>query len=506
MEAHMNYARTFGAHSFSGLILYTQMKASNDLFSATRKNFPTSALDQFNVGDTGPGMSTDFSAGIDARRGYVGRLTYSYADKYLLEANFRYDASFNFPVNKRWGFFPSISAGWVLSEENFLKNSGSFLSFLKLRASYGQLGNDKVNQFQYLQKYAFTGNGYVFGDNPSTNKSINASVLPNPNITWERVTKTDIGLESKFLNGLFSLEADYFFEHRTNILRTRNISVPSTFGALLPDENIGIIDKKGFELALAHQKSIGNLNYFVRGNFTYVTNKVIFIDEPNDVIPAIKQTGRPLGTYFGLKSNGFFQTADEVKASPTQFGTVAPGDIKYQDTNGDGKIDNADYVQIGKSNIPQIMYGFSAGASFKGIDFSILFQGAGQVNQYLQEVTWAFGDGSGKVTESHLNRWTPSNPNASYPRLTLGQSNNGQYSNFWLYNASYLRLKNMEIGYNLPKDLISKIKIKGLRIYANGQNLATFSKIKVVDPELDNYRGFGYPQQKVYNFGINVQF
>ena len=515
-EAHLTYARTFGKHDFSGLLLYTQNVTGDNVFTAFRNNYPSTAIEQISAGDA-KNQQTTGNATKTTRQGYVGRLNYAYDGKYLLEANFRYDGSDNFAPGKKFGFFPSVSVGWVFSQENFIRDRLRFVDFAKLRFSHGKLGNDRlrdpngvdVRRYPYLSTYNF-GNDYVLGgSSPAVVKGLTENGLSSPNTTWETATKTDIGLEARLLKGKVSVEIDYFYQRRSGILGTRNIAVPALLGATLPVENISIIDNSGVEFSVGYQGKVGSgLSYHVRGNSTFVKNKVIFIDEPASTNPLRQLTGRPLNQFVGLEVVGLFQTDEEIKGAPVQFGNtnLKPGDIRYRDINGDGKIDNDDRTAIGRSNIPQIIYGLSVGAAYQGFYVDALVQGSGQVNQYLsEEAAFAFFN-SGKVLKQHLDRWTPTNPNATYPRILTEDSNNRIVSSYWLKNAAYLRLKNVEIGYNVPKAAASKIHAEGIRIYVNGINLLTVSQIKTFDPENANNRAWAYPQQKLYNLGVNIQF
>lgn len=515
-ETHLTYGNTFGKHEINGLFLYTQNVTTDNTFSAFRINFPSTAIDQISAGDAGNQQTTGTSS-KSTRKGYVGRINYAFNERYLLEANFRYDGSDNFASGQKFGFFPSVSVGWLLSSEAFVRDNLSFIDFAKIRASYGKLGNDRlrdangndIRRYPFLATYNY-GNDYVFGGNsPSVVKGLTENGLATPNTTWETATKTDIGLEMRLLRGLISFEADYFYQRRSGILGQRNIAIPALLGANLPIENIGIIDNRGIELSLGHQKKVGsNLTYFVRSNITFVKNKIIFVDEPISTNPLRQVTGRPLNQFVGLEALGLFENAEEIKNSPVQFGNtnLQPGDIRYRDMNGDGKIDNEDRTSIGRSNIPQIIYGISTGITWRGFDISVMFQGAGQVDQYLsEEAAWAFFNG-GKVQDIHLERWTPSNPNANYPRILLEDTNNRIISSYWLKNAAYLRLKNVEIAYSLPKAIATKIRAESIRLFINGMNLLTISEIKNFDPENTNSRAWAYPQQKVFNTGINIQF
>jgi TonB-linked SusC/RagA family outer membrane protein len=436
-----------------------------------------------------------------------------------LQGSLRQDQSENFAPDHRKGYFPAVSAGWVISAEPFMQTIKQ-VDFLKLRASYGKLGNDQIaSRFGYYARYDLYapgsptagGNPNNFGGYAFGGQYVNGLApgpLANPNVTWERSTKKDIGLEGSFFGKLIGVEFDYFNERREGILAQRNLSVPTTFGGILPTENIGIVNNKGFELALSHEKRVNkNLFYFLRANITKTKNEIIFQDESAGVSDNFKRTGRPIGGYYGLKSNGLFVDQKDFDNSPkTAYTSLGPGDIKYQDINGDGKIDDQDRTYLGTSNIPGIIYGISGGVNYKRFQLNFLFQGAAEVHQQLaQNAVWAFYNG-GKVTSEWRDRWTPDHTNATLPRVLLVAENNQLVSDFWIRDAAYLRLKNVELSYALPKTVLSKLKLEGIRIYASGQNLVTFTDLRNVDPENTDPQGWYYPQQRTYNFGINVEF
>lgn len=512
-EAHLNYAQTFGRSNVSALLLFTQTSYRYNNLGGGRTGFVSSAIDQLNVGGVSEQPVTYGGADARARRGLVGRVSYDFAAKYLLEASFRYDGSENFPPESRWGFFPSVSAGWRLSEEGFIKNNFGFIQNLKLRGSVGQLGNDVLGggeRFAYLAGYVFD-SPYPFNGNLA--QTLREGRLANQNITWEKATSANIGLDGSFWNDKLTFEIDYFYKLTTDILGSRNLSVPSSSGITqLPFENLDEVSNRGLEAVIGHRNQLGKVNLFLSGNVTFAKNRVEFKDEPADLNPNLRQTGRPIGQYFGLQAIGLFQSDEEVKASPDQGPGVAAGDIKYADINGDNKIDDKDRVAIGYSPIPELIFGFTMGASYGGFDANILWQGAGRVNAYVSnELAWAFFN-SGKATEEHLDRWTPQNTDATYPRITTAPTaNNTLFSSYWLRDASYLRLKNVELGYSLPASLMNRIGISQFRIFVLGQNLLTFDQLEVADPEGPGAsnnagRGWFYPQQKTYSLGVNLVF
>ncbi|PHQ29561.1 hypothetical protein CJ305_09605 [Leeuwenhoekiella nanhaiensis] len=504
LQAHINYERSFGDSDISALALYTQTQEKWRFLSAFRDGY-TLAIDEIDFGGTANRNNSGYS-GSSGRRGLVGRINWTYKDKYILEGSFRADASEQFAPGKRWGFFPSASAAYVLSKEAFLENSET-IEFLKLRASYGVLGNDRIDnqRFLYLQSYNVNGNA-VFG-NGDVQPAIFEGNLANPDVTWETVKKLNVGVNSILWDGALTVNVDYFFDQRSDILGYRNLTVPDLLGVNLPIENLVEINNRGFELELGHRNFLSDdLSYSLNGNLTFARNKVIFIDEPETENPNIRRTGLPLGTQFGLRALGLFQSQEEIDNAPTHFGDTAPGDIRYADVNGDGLIDDNDRVAIGPSNTPEIIYGIRGGIEYKDFDFSFLFQGAARVRQYYSgEAAWPFFLGTGNAYEKNLDRWTPDNTDASEPRVLIDATNNHRGSSFWLRDASYIRLKNIEIGYNLPVSSENSF-IRGMRIYVNANNVATWTKIEDYDPENDNGRGWGYPQLRIWNVGLNMNF
>ena len=518
LQFQVNYSKRFNNHGVSALVLFLRKNSQTEYLNGSRNGYTSSALDVINAG---PSLNQTLAGGTDqyGLKSMAARVNYDYKNKYLLQASLRQDQSENFAPDQRKGYFPAVSVGWIVSSENFIEKIAQ-VDFLKLRASYGRLGNDQIaSRFGYYARYDLYvpgaptagGNPNNFGGYAFGGQYVNGLApgpLANPNVTWERSTKQDIGVEGSFFNKLISIEFDYFKERREGILAQRNLSVPTSFGGILPTENIGIVNNKGFELSLSHEKIINkNLSYFVKGNITKTKNVIIFQDESSGVSDDFKRTGRPIGGYYGLKSLGLFIDQKDFDASPhTAYTTLGPGDIKYQDINGDKKIDDQDRTYLGTNNIPGIIYGISGGVTFKNIQLNVLFQGAAEVHQQLaQNAVWAFYNG-GKVTSEWRDRWTPDHTNATLPRVLLVAENNQLMSDFWIRDASYLRLKNLELAYSLPKAMVSKLKLSGIRIYASGQNLVTFTKLRNVDPENSDPQGWYYPQQKTYNFGINVEF
>jgi TonB-linked SusC/RagA family outer membrane protein len=502
----ITYENTFGNHHMMAMVGQEQQKNTYSWVSAYRKNFVSSAIDQIDVGSTAKeDKDNGGSASAGAYNNYFGRLNYDYKSKYLAEFLFRYDGSQIFPEGKRYGFFPGVSLGWRLSEEEFFQAALPDVDQLKLRFSYGEIGNDRVGQYQYLQSYSF-GNNYVFGgtDVPG----IYANVMPNPNITWEVSKKTDVGLETSLWNGLLGMEFTYFTEKRSNILVARSLSIPAILGfSGLPDENIGKVDNHGFELILRHRNSFNKLNYNVEGNMSFARSKIIFMDETPPAEAYQAQTGHPVGSGLYYETDGLFNTPEELAGYPHQSGTQV-GDLKIVDVNDDGVIDAKDRIRVDKSNTPEIVFGLNIGMQYQNFDLSLFFQG--QTSAYMDDNDYTYGFaslGNSNFTNACVERakdhWTVDNPNGTMPRADAFQPGS---TTFFLFDATFIRLKSMEFGYSLPKGISSKIGLEDIRVYASGYNLLTWAKeIKWADPESSGGYLY-YPQQRIINLGINVKF
>ncbi len=495
-EAALDYVRNFNKHAVTGLLLFNR--------SRRVKN--------------SSGWDWPFSY-----EGLVGRVTYGFDSKYFIDFNMGYNGSENFPEGNRYGFFPSASANWVISNEKFLSGTSTWLELLKFRGSYGLVGNDKygdeanaADRFLFYNSSFASSGSYAFGlTNSNSVTGYIEGALGNPSVTWEVAKKSNIGIDARFFKGIIALTADVFYERRNNILR-RPGTIPATMGQTLPVLNLGEVENKGYELELTHNHTIGAFSYYIKGNYNFARNKMLFLDEPLARYPWMRSTGQPVGVRFGYEVAGFFNNQQEIdnwarsSHDPGPFGKLQPGDFKYVDQNDDGVIDAYDRVPIGFPSAPQRTYGGAFGFSYKGFDMSILFQGAARASMYVTlEAGWEFFN-KAKVMDIHLGRWTPETAaTATYPRLSLSPAathHNYQNSDYWLKDAGFVRLKQAEIGYTLPQSIIEKLKIKSIRIYTNGLNLHTWSEIKYLDPENRQDRAWFYPQQRVINAGVNVNF
>lgn len=499
VETQLNYSHKFAEnHQVDGLILYNMRDYVNADATTAIGSLPY------------------------RNQGIAGRVSYSFRNTYFIEGNFGYNGSENFKKGNRWGFFPSVAAGWMISSEPFMVNTKDVISKLKIRGSYGLVGNDQLSgrRFPYISTIG-TGSGYTFGVGGDQSYSGYVESDFGVDLSWETVKKADLGVELG-LWGAVNIQADYFHERREDIFMQRKI-IPETTGfTSSPWANFGIVENQGFETSLEVNKNFGK-DFFlsVRGNFTYAKNKIVEYDEAESLKQTTRsRTGQSVNQYYGLAAIDLFQEEDFaadgslVNGIPEHsFGVVKPGDIRYEDTNKDGKIDSYDNHPIGKPSVPEIVYGFGFSAQYKSFDLSAFFQGATSFAVMIQGDMLIPGSGGGGLSNIYSNcddRWDPENPyneNVMWPRLSVNKSaNNMLYSSWWLKDASYIRLKNLEMGYTLPSRLQKKIAMRDARIFFRGTNLFTWSAFDMWDPEIGSNDGLKYPPMKVYSFGIQVTF
>ncbi|WP_321437589.1 TonB-dependent receptor [uncultured Bacteroides sp.] len=496
MEAGLNYSRTFGDHSVSGLFLVNRNKLT--------KNGEVPYADQ----------------------GLVGRATYDYKKRYFGEFNAGYNGSENFPKGKRYGFFPAFALGWLISNEDFIANTslGNIISTLKLRASLGWVGNDKstvnnvAQRFIYLQQYNNAG-GYTFGSGDNYYNGIQQGAIANENVTWEVARKENIGIETDFFKGLFGFNVDVFYEHRSNILTNIDAVKPDYVGAAFNVANIGETENKGIEIELKHNLRINkNFSYYVKGNFTYNVNKVLKKADPLGLLPYQKEEGYSIGTPLMWKNTGYFTSYEEIRNSPTQLGNnngipgnieIVPGDLKFQDFNKDGVINNDDAYRQGYGTVPEIQYGITLGGTWKSFDFSVLFQGSTHALFMKNwEIMWAFSNND-NVFGKHNYYWAPETAGAAQFTRFYGKSwknNERYYSTYEAGSGTYIRLKNVEFGYTLPTALIQKFGMSNVRVYFSSINPYMWAVEKYLDPDNRDSRGGKMPPTKAFNFGLNVNF
>lgn len=508
-----NYNKTFKKHTIGALLGFEQVEHIYKYTQITRKGGGSNELDEsLNTLDKGSQTNNDGGSEV-ARQSYFGRIQYDYSNKYLFEFNLRADASSRFPKDNRWGYFPSVSAGWRISEESFVKENADWLSNLKLRLGWGRTGNEELkdaDRYASVATYAYNNkdNPFLFGN--SMYQTAFESRYVNNQLKWATVTNYELGLEAGFLNNKLGFELSVYQKKTDDMLLY--LPIQGVVGMTAPAQNAGSVKNTGFDLSLFHNNRLNkDLSYSVNLNMAYVKNEITNMSgtsgEDPDNGKYWRLEGYPIGSFYGYKAIGFFNTADELKNEPKRTGKEQLGDIKYADLNGDGKIDAAnDRMVIGK-NFPSWTGGLNVAVFYKDFDFSMLWQGAFNVDGYFNgESGYAFYNG-GKVLERHLDRWTPDNHNASYPRITKDSQINFETSSFWLQDASYVRLKNISLGYNLPKSLIGRVGVEKVKIYVAGENLFTFSGLDGLDPEApSDTRGAFYSNVKKISLGLKVQF
>jgi len=477
-----------------------------DYFSGSVEDFPNNEIHVLDGGINNKDVS-GYAREL-ALNSYFGRLNYSFADKYLFEFNYRYDGTSRMSADNRWGGFPSVSGGWVATNEDFLSDLGP-VSFLKLRGSWGQLGNQNIggsNFYPYAQTIS-TGQNYLWAGYIAPGVAVNS--LANANLTWETTTITDIGVDLNLFKNKVQIVADWFEKTSTDILV--RLPIPVTMGNVsAPFQNVGEVQNRGWEVNVKYQDSFGDVNVFGGFNLSHVSNEVIDYGGLETISGnAIVREGEPIGSYYAYKADGYYQTQAELDVAPQQFGKpLRMGDVKLVDISGpdgipDGKI-TADYDRTIIGNpFPELQYSFNLGANYKGFDVYAFFQGVEGIERYY----WYNTETSGTFTQAAMDYWTEDNRDAVTPRWgNLG--NNNTYSSFYLRDASYLRLKNLEVGYTLPKNLTQKVKIQNARIYLSGINLLTWTQEDDYDPEkmTNDDRNRDYPQSKVYSIGLNITF
>jgi len=511
----VTFARDFGENSISGFVGAEQAETSFNRFSAYRRDFVSSSIDELFAG----GAENQAADGISretGRRNLIGRISWDFQEKYLIDFNARYDGSFAFPKGNRWGFFPGVSAGWRISEEGFMEDV-SYISDLKLRGSYGEMGNDKIAPFQYLELSVLNPIGTHFGG--GVQPVLVPGVAPNPNITWEVASTTNIGLDASFWNRRLDFSVDVFKQRRENILTARSSEVPIYTGLILPDENVGIIENEGVELMLLFRSKAGSdFSYSLSGNYAFVQNQIIEKSEPQDMLEYQKAEGSVIGAPLLFNAIGIFRTDEELQSHPSLGGTRV-GDLKFEDINGDGVLNYADMVRVDKGTVPEVTFGFNTSFGYK--NFSVFAHFTGQARAW----TYIFENGRpiyNIMRDLYENRYTPGSMDSQYPILPVTSRPDegdiaGIPSTFWLQDASFVRLQTLQVGYSLPESWIANVGLSAMNVYANGSNLFTVSNIKWYDPaggptdETPNglqYSASGnfYPQTRIFNLGVNVTF
>jgi len=512
LRALINYSHNIGdKHKFKLLLGTEKISGASMNFNAFRRYFTSTAIDQMFAGGN---LLKDNSgyASADARLSYFGRLNYDYEGKYLAEFVFREDGSYVFPPGSQYGFFPGVSLGWRVSEEDFWKGNVRFIDELKIRGSWGQTGNDRIAPYQFAANYGYNGT-YTFNQNVVANTTAQVRT-PNPDITWEVANQANIGFDAQMANKKIDLSFDYFYNKRSNILWWRNASVPATAGLSLPQQNFAKVANKGFEFQLGYHDKTGNVSYSVSVNGSYAQNKILDWDETPGIPDYQQSTGHPMNASLYYQAIGIFRDQAAVDKYP-HWGGAQPGDIIFKDVNNDGKIDGQDRVRDDKTDVPTFTGGLNLNVEYKGFDLSVLIQGAAGADRAYTEFS---GEAGNFRMDNVVGRWTPDNPDATKPRawnrtsqywMADGWPNN----TYWVRNSNYVRLKNIELGYQLPQSAIKRLGLQSLRIYANAFNLLTLTGLKDFDPESPNtapgsiwVNSQVYPLNKTLSFGLIVTF
>jgi len=534
----LTWDRKFNDHSLNALFVYEKLSDNYDTFSASRQRYDFDIDYLF----AGPDLDKDNSGSAreGGRKAYIGRVNYDYRGKYLLEVSSRYDGAVNFPSETRWGFFPSASIGWRISEEGFFKERLPFVDNLKLRASYGLLGYDPTSDpnsstygsFQYLSTYSINST-YIYDNTNVLSKGIRADALANPFITWEKMRTTNAGIDFSLWNNKLEGSFDYFYRKRTDVLGARLSSIPDIVGANMPNVNYREFDNRGWEVNLNHENQVGEVKYSVGGNLSFNREKTLFTDQPAYASKEIERRNNSIGEwtdrYWTYPTDGLFKSFDEIQNWADIDGrnnaTIKPGDVKYIDSNGDGQITDNDMIIAGRGTYPRLTYGLNMSVAWKGFDFSMLWQGASLYNFSMRsspDLTFPFYAANTPTTDMYYNSYVPegnpwmeANTDGKWPLVRTDSYNRAHRSynlnnQFWLINGGYIRLKNVQLGYTIPKKLIGKWGIQKCKVYVSGYNLLTFSALDFLDPEVDTSaaKTFGdyHPPVGAYNVGVIVNF
>ncbi len=517
VDTKLNYSRTFGDHNLNVFVGMEVRQGFNENMSASRGDYLSNQLEILNAGDeltdTNGGSMSETSA-----LHYFGRFFYGYKDKYMVDFTLRADGSYKFPEGQKWGTFPAVAAAWRISEESFFADNIGFINYAKIRGSWGRLGLDNTDPFQYLATYSQVTSKWFqtyigAGGDPVT--TYESDGVPNFAITWEEQENYDAGLDLQFAGGLIDFTGDYFYNKRSKILIPRTASVPDYYGITLPDENLGIVNSYGFDgsLAVQNRKSSG-FSYYAAGTFTFTRNRVEYLDEAAGVeewqkkeghsVDALETNDRSDASRLIFEADGLFQNQGEIDAYPHLSG-AQPGDIKYIDYNEDGVIDDKDRVRTDKVQTPEIVFGLNLGANYKGFDFVVRLQGQARAWHFVQPVMLRYDKAW------HEGRWQEEGDNL-YPKTyaylgdnQIGSHNNDRRSTFWLKSAAFVRVKTVELGYNLPQSVLSRANIKGLRIFVSADNLFCFDQMDISrDVEINNWQS--YEILRTVTGGVTLNF
>jgi TonB-linked SusC/RagA family outer membrane protein len=501
------YKTKISDHSIGSLFGYSQISYNSNFISAFRTGFYNNNIQAISQGS----LASRDNSGDETTwglRSYFGRLNYNFAEKYFVELNARYDGSSRFTGKNRYSFFPSFSGAWRISKESFWSNLKNTVNEFKIRGSWGSTGNQSVGLYSYLETLA--ARNYSFGG--ASVQGLYQSMVANSNLTWETTTEANLGLDAQFLKGRLGVTFDIYKKKTDGILLY--LPIPATIGLAAPAQNAGNVENKGWELSLTYRSAATNdLRYSLTFNLSDVKNKITnlegtgpYINEANDLI-TIRKEGLPIDAFIGYKTDGFFKSEAEIQNYPTLLPNTKPGDLKYVDINNDGTINADDLVYIG-SNIPHYTFGLNANIDYKNFDVNIFFQGVAKA-EGISEGAWReAGNWQSFTLEEQKDYWTPQNPNAKFPRPEAFGGKNSGMSDFWMFSTAYLKLKNLQIGYTLPKSVISKLHLERCRLYISGSNLLTISPATKMglDPEFPIANVRYYPQLSLYTAGINLTF
>lgn len=506
LNALLDYTKSWKKHQLSALGGYSLIQNRRSDLNASRQDFYNNDLTSMGMG----AESTMKNSGVDeqwALQSFFARANYNYDDRYLLEANIRYDGSSRFTGDNQYSFFPSFSAGWRVSNEGFWDSLRDLVSNFKLRASWGETGNQAVDLYSYYDSYV--AEKYTFGD--EIVNGYRQKILANKDLKWESTRQTDIGFDLGFLQNRLNIEFDYYNKRTDGILM--QLPIPGIVGLDAPFQNAAVVDNKGFELSIGYRGG-SEFTYSVNFNISNNKNKVVSLagsrsnidGAPNETL-RIQKEGLPVNTFWGFKTDGLYQSEEEIKQSIAYDPNTKPGDIRYVDINDDGKIDADDRTDLG-NEYPRFPFALNGNFAYKGFDLSLLIQGVVDAKTRVTGCLAEFGNYEGFVLDMFKDYWTQDNAGARFPRPQKSCDYNSVMSDFWVIDAGYIRLKNVELGYTIPKDISRKFYVDRLRFYMSGTNLLTFSKTKEwgLDPEFLSGRFNFYPQTSVYTFGVNVSF
>lgn len=525
----LSWNKELGNHKFNALAVYEYLSSDGEWYDAQRIRY------EFDMDYLFAGPEKDKSNNgkgyQDGRIGQIFSFDYGFKEKYLLGFNVRRDGSPKFPEDTRWGVFPSLSMGWRISEESFIRDNISAISNMKLRASWGKLGYDKTGSYQYLSTYSIMAAQYMLDG--AVRSGLNSDNIPNYTITWESMTTSNIGLDFGLFNNRISGSIDAFYRKRTDVLGDRQVSLPDVVGATLPKENIEEYSNRGMEFSLEYAKKFGGVDFTIGGNVSYSREKVEFIDQPAYASEEDRRRNNKIGKWsdlkWGYKADGVFTSREEIENWAIIDGknnaSVNPGDVKFIDYNGDGVINSYDNVVIGRGTSPDVIFAMNTRVSWKGIDFSMLWQGAGLYDIHYGlsgDYNNPFNGGNAPFLEMYKYSYTPENDwnvpanldsHPLFPRYywpSYSTHNKNAWSSFWFKNGNYIRLKSIELGYNLPKNLIRKAGIDNLKIYLSGFNVLTFSALSFFDPEQERDNSSDqplvYPPMATYSMGLTLDF